>query len=155
MNAQEFVEWAREVMRRHGVTAQLRFSRAVRVLGRWNERSRTITITRHLLDRPELDGVLKDTLLHEVAHAIAGACEGHGEVWRRACLRVGAQPKRCAEAGLSRLIGATKWVVACVDCDNKIERIRKPRPALTERYRCKKCNGRLTVKHKNHDEVTK
>jgi hypothetical protein len=38
--------------------------------------------------------VVRDTLLHEVAHALAGRAAGHGPLWRAMCLRVGARSER-------------------------------------------------------------
>jgi hypothetical protein len=37
----------------------------------------------------------KDTILHEIAHAIAGIRNGHNYVWKRVCLEIGAPPVRC------------------------------------------------------------
>jgi hypothetical protein len=39
---------------------------------------------------------VRDTLLHEIAHALAGPGQGHNRVWQAHCLRIGAQPKACA-----------------------------------------------------------
>ena len=37
---------------------------------------------------------VKDTILHEIAHVIAGPNAGHGWAWKQACLRIGAEPTR-------------------------------------------------------------
>lgn len=41
---------------------------------------------------------VRDTILHEIAHAKAGHKAGHGPEWKSWCLRVGAKPERCAPA---------------------------------------------------------
>jgi SprT protein len=38
----------------------------------------------------------EDTILHEIAHALAGYKAGHGPEWKRMCRRVGANPSRLA-----------------------------------------------------------
>ena len=38
---------------------------------------------------------IKDTVLHEIAHAIAGNHHHHDAVWKSCCIAVGCQPKRC------------------------------------------------------------
>ena len=38
---------------------------------------------------------VRDTILHEIAHALAGHAAGHGPDWRRTALRIGASPTRC------------------------------------------------------------
>jgi predicted SprT family Zn-dependent metalloprotease len=36
---------------------------------------------------------IKDTVLHEIAHALAGAGTGHGIIWKQWCVKVGAVPQ--------------------------------------------------------------
>lgn len=38
-----------------------------------------------------------NTILHELAHALAGPGTNHGEVWKRMCRKVGANPVRCGQ----------------------------------------------------------
>jgi predicted SprT family Zn-dependent metalloprotease len=35
-----------------------------------------------------------DTILHEIAHALAGPDVGHGPLWRYQCIKIGANPNR-------------------------------------------------------------
>ena len=48
----------------------------------------------------ELNGVdkVKDTILHEIAHAIAGYSAGHGQKWKDVCIQIGAKPERCYDS---------------------------------------------------------
>lgn len=45
---------------------------------------------------------IKDTMLHEIAHALAylrygvKGC-GHGKLWKKTCVEIGAEPKRVKE----------------------------------------------------------
>lgn len=41
---------------------------------------------------------LRDTVLHEIAHAIAGHKAGHGPAWKAIARKVGARPVRCSAA---------------------------------------------------------
>ncbi len=41
----------------------------------------------------------KDQILHEIAHALAGARHHHNEVWRSKCIEIGAIPKEVWENG--------------------------------------------------------
>lgn len=59
-----------------------------------------IRISKHwipLLPREEI----VDTILHEIAHIIAGPGAGHGPAWKRACRQVGANPERLAAVDAS------------------------------------------------------
>ncbi len=65
---------------------------------------REIVIATHLL-LPGNEQVLRDTLLHEMAHAEAWlehGHRGHGPVWRRIAVRVGCSPRARTEARVRR-----------------------------------------------------
>lgn len=89
-------EQARELMDRHGLRDwTLRFSGARTKLGECRARDKLILLSRmHAVkDTPER---VTDTILHEVAHALAGPGAGHGPVWKAVAERLGATPRSCA-----------------------------------------------------------
>ena len=45
---------------------------------------------------------IRDTLLHEVAHAIVGPGHAHDAVWQTAARRIGCTAKRCSTVTHSR-----------------------------------------------------
>ena len=84
---------ARDLMNRHGLEEwTLRFSVARRRLGACRSGDRVILLARHhaVNDRPEQ---VTDTILHEIAHALAGPEAGHGPAWKAIAHRIGAIPK--------------------------------------------------------------
>ena len=88
---------ARALMDVHGLEEwTLRFSAAQRRLGACLEQPEIIEIARRHAARGDPRQVT-DTILHEIAHAIAGANAGHGPVWKAVARRVGATPKARAE----------------------------------------------------------
>ncbi len=86
---------ARQLMDEHGLADwTLAFVESRRRLGDCNFRERVIRITRaHALD--DDDAQIRDTVLHEIAHAIAGPEAGHGPLWKVAARRLGATPRAC------------------------------------------------------------
>ena len=87
---------ARELMDRHGLGEwALRFSGARKKLGECRPRQKLIRISRaHAVNgAPEQ---VTDTILHEIAHALAGPDAGHGPAWKAVAKRLGATPKSCA-----------------------------------------------------------
>ena len=58
------------------------FDRATRRAGLCDFRHKRISVSRHLAERFD-DDAIHQTLLHEVAHALAGPGTGHGPVWRQ------------------------------------------------------------------------
>lgn len=70
------------------------------VLGHCNYRKRTICLNPTYVRHNSVENV-RDTILHEIAHALTPndrAHGGHGREWREACVRVGAKPNRYASA---------------------------------------------------------
>ena len=88
---------ARELMDEHGLHGwTFRFSAAKSRLGECRERERHIRLSRrHAVNGDPRE--VRDTILHEIAHALAGAKAGHGPAWKAVARRIGATPKARAE----------------------------------------------------------
>jgi predicted SprT family Zn-dependent metalloprotease len=104
--------------RRHGVCR------------RW---CRTISISEAVTLLNSEDEVL-DTILHEIAHAIAPAGAHHGPQWKLVAREVGARPQRCAST--SSVSVPHLWEGYCSDC-----------PAIAKRHRMPNDNMRTTGYH--------
>ena len=75
--------WAEALIRLHLDNSwSFAFDRAARRAGLCDFAKKRITVSRHLAERAE-DDVVHQTLLHEVAHALAGPKAGHGPEWKR------------------------------------------------------------------------
>lgn len=133
-------EMALALMRQHGLHGwAFRFNRAKRRLGlcvspREGKPGR-IEMSIHLAERGS-EAAVKDTILHEVAHALVGAHLGHGPEFKAMCLRIGAPPERCAR-GVDMPRG--KWRATCPECQTLFDRHRRPPEDLD--YFCRKCRG--------------
>lgn len=84
---------ARGLMDAHGLESwTLAFVEARRRLGDCSYRHRLIRIARHhAIEHAEHD--IRDTVLHEIAHALAGPEAHHGPVWKAVARRIGATPR--------------------------------------------------------------
>ena len=84
---------ARRLMDEHGLGAwAFAFLEAERRLGDCRFEDRLIRIGRgHALDAGEAE--VRDTILHEIAHALAGPEARHGPAWKAAARRIGATPR--------------------------------------------------------------
>lgn len=73
---------------------------------------------------------VEDTILHEIAHALAGRQAGHGPLWKAACRTIGARPERTICA--SQIVApARQWHGSCPSCGQDARpRHRKPRKPL-------------------------
>ena len=86
---------ARSLMDSHGLQEwNLRFDESYRFLGKCNFRDQVILLSRgHVLDGKDED--IKDTILHEIAHALAGPKAKHGPEWKKVAILIGAKPRAC------------------------------------------------------------
>jgi Zn finger protein HypA/HybF involved in hydrogenase expression len=66
---------------------------------------------------------VKNTLLHEIAHALVGPHHGHDRVWRAKALELGCNGSRCCEASV--VIPSTKWEAECPGCRRVVRRHRR------------------------------
>lgn len=84
---------ARGLMDEHGLdTWTFAFLEAERRLGDCNFQDRVIRVGRaHALDASEPE--IRDTILHEIAHALAGPEARHGARWKAIARRIGATPR--------------------------------------------------------------
>ena len=79
------------------------YNRRKRALGFCFYEPRRIELSIHFVEHNSLEAI-RDTLLHEIAHALVGPGHGHDAVWKCQCLRIGASagnvlPQRRHAAG--------------------------------------------------------
>jgi len=78
-------------MKEHGLIEKgwkFRFSKGTRQFGCCRDWKKEITISKHLSRINDEERVML-TILHEIAHALVGAHNGHTNVWRRKCIEIG------------------------------------------------------------------
>ena len=82
MKLDDAARLARTLMDYHCLgTWVFRFDRAIRRFGCCNWTTRTISLSA-VLTRSNTDEQIRDTILHEIAHALAGPRAGHGKLWK-------------------------------------------------------------------------
>ena len=136
------VHWQRQPQKSGGIRAwsALRIS--------WNRRKRSLGLCRYRQKRIELsahfvmandDAQVRETILHEISHALAGEKAGHGPVWKAMCLRVGCRPERCDQG--EAVMPRGRWQARCGACGKEYWRYK--RPQRRARYWCKSCGPDL------------
>jgi len=135
MDQEGAARMARDLMAEWGLGDwRFAFDAAVRRFGHCRFDDRTITLSRHLVALND-EALVRDTVLHEVAHALAGAKHGHDGVWRRYALEVGARPDRTF--GDEVASPPARWVGTCPGCGTRLERHRLRR--RTRQLACAAC----------------
>lgn len=124
--------WADALIRLHLDEGwSFRFDNAKTRAGLTNFTKRTISVSRHLAVLWDDDEV-HQTLLHEVAHALAGPQAGHGPRWRRIADELGYVGGRTHQGEIAS--ATAKWLGVCPSGHEHL-RFRKP----TRMASCVKC----------------
>lgn len=80
---------------------------------------------------------IRDTILHEIAHALVGQEHHHDEVWRAKALEIGCSGERCHDVQFS----PPRYTVRCENGCWETTRQRRRRGAV-----CKSCGGRVVYR---------
>lgn len=115
------------------------FDRAKRRAGLCNYTERRITVSRYLAARFE-DDEIHQILLHEVAHAIAGAGAGHGAEWRRVADEIGYVGGRTHDGEIAHEMAP--WVGLC-PAGHEHVRFRRPSRVTS----CGRCSRGFSRDH--------
>ncbi|RGE24209.1 SprT-like domain-containing protein [Leucobacter sp. wl10] len=86
------------------------FDHAKRRAGLCNYTGRRITVSRYLAQKFD-DDEIHQVLLHEVAHALAGAAAGHGPAWKRIAADIGYVGGRTHDGEIAH--ERAPWIGAC------------------------------------------
>ena len=97
MNQSDAAKLAIGLMKEHGITLdgwRFEYDDVRSRLGCTKYNQKIITLSKiGVYLHP--DSEVKDTILHEIAHVLAGHEAGHGPKWKEIAARIGATPKAC------------------------------------------------------------
>lgn len=121
MNKQEFKKLAQDYIEKYipGHNYIFKYNKGYRRVGYCNIKDKIISVSEVLLEQAGFDEAM-DTLLHEIAHAIAYEkynSYGHTQAWRNICCEIGAKPERVKEGLI--LKKKIRHVYQCPSCKTK------------------------------------
>jgi len=150
MDLLELKDIAGREMAKHGLHGwTFAVAEAKRRLGVCRYRTKRIEIGEYYARNNPPEAVL-DTLMHEIAHAIAGHAAGHGPVWKAVAVRLGATP-RAYDSSHETIIEPGDWQATCPACANTFHRYK--RPGRSTRYHCR-CPARSPLVFEYKGNVT-
>ena len=138
MEVREAAQLARRLMGEHGVADwSFGFDRAKVRAGACHHSDRRITLSRAITGLHD-EAQVRETLLHEIAHALVGPQHGHDRVWRAQARAIGSTGERCYSAEEATVPG--RWEGRCA-AGHVVQRHRRPTRVLV----CTRCRGMPTV----------
>lgn len=130
---------AKAMITEHGLVGwHFKFNKNKRRLGVCKYRNRMIELSIYIFSLG--DNEVRNTILHEIAHAKVGPTHGHNHVWRSAALAIGCTGDRC---GGVMLDAPARYIGTCSTCNATLRRFKKTRYMNTTACAkcCRKYNG--------------
>lgn len=107
----DWVGYAQSLLTEVGLSRwSVEISRGRRTIGLCSYADRTIYLSKHHIDNDSYDDV-KDTVIHEVAHALNPA-DGHGSKWKNTAISLGGSGEQYHAHGKSY---PSKWSTMCIN----------------------------------------
>lgn len=133
----EAINLATEMMKEHGLGDwRIKLDHARRRAGQCDYNKKEISLSRHYVRYAEMDHI-RDTILHEIAHALVGPHHGHDAVWRQQARAIGCTATRCHTLNFSY----ARWVMFCPNGCFEVERHRRKSGLL-----CASCKSPVDYK---------
>ena len=135
MDLKELEAIASREMTKHGLHGwSFSFADTKRQLGVCKYGKKRIEIAEYYALNSPQESVL-DTLLHEIAHAIAGPAARHGPAWKAVAIRLGATPRACDNSE-ETVVKPGDWQATCAACKKVFHRYKRPKSLTGYRCRC-------------------
>lgn len=133
---------ARQLMTEHGLIAegwQFRWDRAKQRFGRCSYRGHFLSLSLPLVQLNSEEEV-RDTILHEISHALVGPNHGHGLTWQHKARIIGARPSRCCSK--QAVLPPSRYIGKCVDCGVEAKYYKLSRIVRSQKAYHTKCRRR-------------
>lgn len=115
------IDLAEGLMRAHGlIDWRLTLDNARRRAGQCDFSKKTISLSRLYISHADLQHI-RDTILHEIAHALVGPSHGHNAIWQKKAREIGCSGSRCHTMSFAR----ERWIMKCPNGCFEIKRHRR------------------------------
>ena len=133
---------ADKLLDKHGLIEKgwrFSFDRAKRRAGSCKFSKKEITIAKAYAEQQEVMEI-KNSILHEIAHALVGPQHGHSQIWRKKAKEIGCDASRCHHIVFSK----PKYVLTCNNRCFEVFRYRVNQSFMQSKI-CSKCNSNLLL----------
>lgn len=140
MKLNDAAKLAQTLLREHGLAAQgwtFDYDTAVRRFGACHYRPKRITLSAKLVAMND-EARVRNTMLHEIAHALSGHKAGHGPQWVAMARAIGCDGQRLYDSREVATV-SRKFTGTCPNCGRQVQRHRRDKIACGTC--CRKFNG--------------
>lgn len=137
-------ELCNDLLHEHGLSQRgwtFFFDRSKKRFGQCVRSKLSITLSAYLVQLND-ERKVRETMLHEIAHALAPAGAHHGPAWKHQCRLLGIAPNRCYDSSVETPPG--RYTGTCENCGHTFEKHRKPKSTTAYCIRTSKCKARKT-----------
>lgn len=148
MKIEDAIALAEALMIEHGLWQKgwtLHTSRALRTFGACSHHLKRIKLSVHLVELNTEEKV-RDTILHEIAHALLPREAFHGPLWKDKARSIGARPVACYSSKDVTFVPG-KYVGTCTKCGKVVYKHRWNRRIESNGYSHNNCGGDFTWKY--------
>ncbi len=146
---------AKDLMKEHGLISKgwtFKFDRAVSRFGQTKQSvnrstgriERTISLSKPLTEKRD-EMKVRNTILHEIAHALVGVQHGHDIVWKRQAMAIGCDGQRCSEIAPEERVKPNYAVVCTFTGGQHVVRTQMRKSSIAERAVCGKHRSPLKL----------
>ena len=136
MDLNEAEQLAKDLIKQYNIPYSFAWNNSYRYIGRCSCSKHIIYLSKAYTLLNSIDQI-KDTILHEIAHALAPISENHGTKWKKIAISLGCIPKACVER--ETVIVPFKYIGHCIKCFKEFKVSRRTRIAC--RSCCKTYNN--------------
>lgn len=132
---------ARKLLDEHGyhfIRIEVRLARKYLALAVQKGKERILRLNKYTMVTAS-EEEFTDTILHEIAHFMAGLHNGHNDVWKRACMSIGARPQKYY-TGDKKVTPEKEWRSYCTACGKTCRWTHRKRSKIAE-YRSGCCRA--------------
>ena len=133
---------ADKLLNEHGLIEKgwrFSFDRAKRRAGSCKFLKKEITIAKAYAKQQEVMEI-RNTILHEIAHALVGSQHGHSQTWKKKAKEIGCDASRCHHIVFSK----PKYILTCNNRCFEVSRYRVNQSIMQSKI-CSKCNSNLLI----------
>ena len=115
MELKKAEQLTKDLIQKYNLDFNFKWIRSNNYCGKCSHKRKEIMLSKSITEL-NTEELVKDTILHEIAHALVGARHGHNFVWKMKATEIGCSPSRTAS---EFMVIPYTYDLVCPNCGNK------------------------------------